>query len=206
MKHLYLFYAIISLVIGVLSFGITAFLSVKNREAVLQDVLRQYLFFFTAFSLLILLMILPVLFFELVILDNLLDVLLLLTPMMYAVISIIFLARFLIVYGHHAHSVLTQHTLKPPSMETICANHNITSREQDVIRLILQGHRNKEISEQLCISVSTVKKYITSIYYKLDLKSRDELITLFTTPLESSSGPLSFDENALSACHERNRK
>jgi DNA-binding NarL/FixJ family response regulator len=74
-----------------------------------------------------------------------------------------------------------------PSLETICAKHNITAREQDVIRLILQGHRNKDISEELCISVSTVKKYITSIYYKLDLKSRDELIALFNPSLESSS-------------------
>jgi DNA-binding NarL/FixJ family response regulator len=82
-----------------------------------------------------------------------------------------------------------------PSLEAICGKHNITAREQDVIRLIVQGHRNKEISEELCISVSTVKKYITSIYHKLDLKSRDELIALFSSPLENSSEPLSSSEN-----------
>ena len=67
-----------------------------------------------------------------------------------------------------------------PSLEAMCKGYNITAREQDVIRLIVQGQRNKEISENLGVSLSTVKKHITSIYQKLNIKSRDELITLFT--------------------------
>jgi len=69
--------------------------------------------------------------------------------------------------------------------ETLCQQYNITTREQDVIRLILQGRRNKEISEDLSISVSTVKKYITRIYQKFDLTSREELIMTFTNPSEA---------------------
>lgn len=57
--------------------------------------------------------------------------------------------------------------------------YNISPREQDIVRLIIQGYSNMQIAENLSITVSTVKKHITRVYQKMELKSRYELIALF---------------------------
>ena len=50
------------------------------------------------------------------------------------------------------------------------------SRQEHTIRnLILQGKTNKEIANELFISLSTVKSHITNIYSKLQVTSRTEL-------------------------------
>ncbi len=46
---------------------------------------------------------------------------------------------------------------------------NITQREKDVLKLIGEGHRNKEIATVLNISVKTVEKHRANIMKKLDL-------------------------------------
>jgi DNA-binding NarL/FixJ family response regulator len=53
---------------------------------------------------------------------------------------------------------------------------NLTSRELEVIRLIGEGRRNKTIGEQLFISEKTVRHYLTSIYGKLEVNDRLELM------------------------------
>ncbi|WP_325176643.1 LuxR C-terminal-related transcriptional regulator [Paenibacillus alkalitolerans] len=49
---------------------------------------------------------------------------------------------------------------------------NISSREQDVLRLILKGLSNREIAEELFISEHTVKNHITNIFHKLEVTDR----------------------------------
>lgn len=51
------------------------------------------------------------------------------------------------------------------------------SRQETTIRnLILQGKSNKEIANELFISLSTVKSHITNIYSKLNVANRQELL------------------------------
>ena len=76
-------------------------------------------------------------------------------------------------------------------LHTVYQQHNITPREQDVIGLIVQGYRNKQIGEELLVSVSTIKKYITRIYYKLNVTSRHELVALVKDLSGASSQNLS---------------
>ena len=49
---------------------------------------------------------------------------------------------------------------------------SITPREQDVLRLLGDGQSNREIANGLCISESTVKTHLGSIYLKLDVNNR----------------------------------
>lgn len=51
---------------------------------------------------------------------------------------------------------------------------DLTPREWEVLGLIAQGFRNKEISSHLAISEETAKSHVKSIYRKLKIKSRSE--------------------------------
>ncbi len=52
----------------------------------------------------------------------------------------------------------------------------LTSREKEVLEKVGEGLTNKQIAMELYITEHTIKKHITSILYKLDMKSRKDLI------------------------------
>jgi DNA-binding NarL/FixJ family response regulator len=51
----------------------------------------------------------------------------------------------------------------------------LTQREKEVLKLVGEGYRNKEIADYLCISVKTVEKHRANIMQKLDLHSASAL-------------------------------
>lgn len=53
----------------------------------------------------------------------------------------------------------------------------LTHREREILKLIAEGYRNKEIAEDLCISVKTVEKHRANLMEKLDLHSIQALTT-----------------------------
>ncbi|QDR79382.1 response regulator [Sporomusa termitida] len=55
-------------------------------------------------------------------------------------------------------------------------DHRLTEREREVLQLISQGLGNKEISEKLYLSESTVKNHLRNILDKLHLQNRMQLI------------------------------
>ena len=52
----------------------------------------------------------------------------------------------------------------------------LTSREIEVMNLLIYGYNNSEIAENLCISVHTAKAHISSIYEKLNVTNRVQAI------------------------------
>jgi two-component system response regulator NreC len=52
----------------------------------------------------------------------------------------------------------------------------LTSREKEILKLFAEGFVNREISEQLDISIRTVETHKNHIMKKLELKSTVELI------------------------------
>jgi DNA-binding CsgD family transcriptional regulator/tetratricopeptide (TPR) repeat protein len=55
----------------------------------------------------------------------------------------------------------------------------LSSRERGVALLAAEGFSNREISSKLLVTVSTVEQHLTRIYRKMNIKSRDELLTGF---------------------------
>jgi DNA-binding NarL/FixJ family response regulator len=53
----------------------------------------------------------------------------------------------------------------------------LTQREREILKLIAEGYRNKEIAEYLCISVKTVEKHRANLMEKLDLHNVQALTT-----------------------------
>jgi DNA-binding NarL/FixJ family response regulator len=45
----------------------------------------------------------------------------------------------------------------------------LTTREREILKLITEGYRNKEIADELCISLKTVEKHRANLMEKLDL-------------------------------------
>ncbi|WP_100407531.1 response regulator transcription factor [Bacillus solitudinis] len=51
----------------------------------------------------------------------------------------------------------------------------LSSRELDITKLIGEGKTNKEIADELFLSIGTVKNHITQILHKLELRDRTQL-------------------------------
>lgn len=54
----------------------------------------------------------------------------------------------------------------------------LTGREHEVLNLIRQGQRNREIARELRIAESTVHKHVQNIFEKLDARNRTEALFL----------------------------
>src|SRR5690606_39130002 len=55
------------------------------------------------------------------------------------------------------------------------ADPSLTPRELDIIRKVGEGRSNREIAEELALSVGTVKNHISLILDKLNLRDRTQL-------------------------------
>lgn len=55
------------------------------------------------------------------------------------------------------------------------SNTPLTLREIDILKYLIEGKNNKQISETLFISHNTVKSHVRNIYFKLNVKNRVEL-------------------------------
>ena len=53
----------------------------------------------------------------------------------------------------------------------------LSDRELEVLRLVAAGHSNRDIAEELCLAIGTVKKHIYNIYGKLNAKRRTAAVT-----------------------------
>ena len=70
----------------------------------------------------------------------------------------------------------------PPDVASRLAEHfgeeSLTARELEVLRLIRDGHRNKEIADELAISETTVNFHIKNIVGKLGANDRTHAVTI----------------------------
>lgn len=56
--------------------------------------------------------------------------------------------------------------------------NDLSTRELDVLKLIAQGKRNREIAEDLFLSEKTIKAHVSSILRKLNAEDRTEAVTI----------------------------
>lgn len=66
--------------------------------------------------------------------------------------------------------------LRPRSASTgLAVRDDLTERENEILRLVVEGRTNSEIGELLHLAEGTVKNYVSTILRKRDAKNRTEL-------------------------------
>jgi LuxR family maltose regulon positive regulatory protein len=73
------------------------------------------------------------------------------------------------------------HTSTDPSVEPASESSQsvpvpLTTREREVLTLVVEGLSNREIAARLFIEVSTVKGYVHSLLRKLEVDSRTKAV------------------------------
>jgi DNA-binding NarL/FixJ family response regulator len=63
--------------------------------------------------------------------------------------------------------------------ESLCIKYGISTREKEIIKLLIEGLINKEIAYRLHISKRAVEYHITNIFKKAGVSKRSELLTIF---------------------------
>jgi DNA-binding NarL/FixJ family response regulator len=64
------------------------------------------------------------------------------------------------------------------TLKTQTSWETLTHREREILKLIAEGYKNKEIADHLCISPKTVEKHRANLMEKLDLHNVQALTTL----------------------------
>jgi DNA-binding CsgD family transcriptional regulator len=72
--------------------------------------------------------------------------------------------------------IRSEYALSAKKSEQTSISNQLSQREIEVLELIVEGLSNKEIAEDLFISLSTVKTHINNIYKILEVKNRREAI------------------------------
>ncbi len=78
------------------------------------------------------------------------------------------------ILSHALESLVT----KPAAPPGISGQRDsrLSGREMEVVRCVAMGLRNKEVADKLGVSEATVKNHLTSVYSKLGVSDRLELI------------------------------
>jgi DNA-binding CsgD family transcriptional regulator len=61
-------------------------------------------------------------------------------------------------------------------LSILLERHELTDRELEIVLGLARGHATKEIADRLYISAHTVRDHIKTIFTKVDVNSRGELV------------------------------
>lgn len=79
-------------------------------------------------------------------------------------------------------------TLPVLFLEAFCARHGVSRREQEVLRLLLEGCGTAELASRLAISEYTVRDHLKRLYRKTGTRSRSELLSMVSTARMEPAG------------------
>lgn len=89
-----------------------------------------------------------------------------------------------ILLGHYyvSSAVLSKIMYRYLSAEKMLSadnlNNILTTRERELLKMITEGYKNKEMAENLCISLKTVETHRTNLMKKLNVHNVAELISV----------------------------
>lgn len=66
----------------------------------------------------------------------------------------------------------------PENLSKLKDQYHLSPREQEIISLVLNGNSNRDIANQVYISLETVKKHLYNVYKKIGVKNRLQLMNI----------------------------
>jgi DNA-binding CsgD family transcriptional regulator len=92
--------------------------------------------------------------------------------------------------GSEARTAITLEPVRGPELAELLAEaYGLTARERRVSKLVAQGLPNAAIAARLYLSTYTVQDHLKSIFEKLDVSNRGQLVArLFLDPYQRSAG------------------
>lgn len=79
----------------------------------------------------------------------------------------------------YVHPKMIRSLLQPeqkPTQRDQAEGEPLTAREEDVLKMIVQGYTNKQVAEELGISIRTVEGHRANLVEKLGIRSRVDLL------------------------------
>jgi DNA-binding CsgD family transcriptional regulator len=83
-----------------------------------------------------------------------------------------------ILYSYNIYNKMYSVSTVEKIPDILIEQYHITSRENEIIGMLLKGMSNREIADKLEVSVRTVKNHIYNIFLKTGVNSRFKLINL----------------------------
>lgn len=65
-----------------------------------------------------------------------------------------------------------QRTVNQPASASYIRSVNLSAREREILKLIIEGQTNQQIASNLYLSLSTVKTHVKSIFNKMGVDHR----------------------------------
>lgn len=97
----------------------------------------------------------------------------------FRLLTVLLLLGLLMFWHKNRLAQLSKVMKKEAKMELLLDKFGVSAREREILQLVLKGKSNKEIEDALYISLNTVKSHIYSIYKKVNVQNRLELINVF---------------------------
>jgi DNA-binding NarL/FixJ family response regulator len=79
-----------------------------------------------------------------------------------------------------ARRLATESGADTPALRTCAVESPLTERQREIVVLAANGHTNREIAEQLVLSVRTVEGHLFQASLKAGVNTREELIALMS--------------------------
>jgi LuxR family transcriptional regulator, maltose regulon positive regulatory protein len=94
-------------------------------------------------------------------------------------VKLLYLAKSHRIGGGYVSELLSALSVdtKPELLSAQALIEPLSAREIEVLKLVEAGLSNQEIAAKLYISVATVKRHISNIYAKLDVKTRTQAVS-----------------------------
>ncbi|MBE0481746.1 MAG: response regulator transcription factor [Dehalococcoidia bacterium] len=81
-----------------------------------------------------------------------------------------------VLHPHIARKVLDKLAAAPARGKKLESHEALSAREMDILRLVTKGLSNKDVAENLNLSMRTVQAHLGRIFNKLDVGSRTEAV------------------------------
>ena len=77
---------------------------------------------------------------------------------------------------HITERVIEDYVRKSESVSEVSPLERLSSREREILQLVVEGKANPEIANLLCLSVKTVETYRSRFMEKLDIRDLPSLV------------------------------